>query len=410
MSPSVIVPPRLSALLLCSLVFPFSLIPLACGPDEAQPSRLASVRDSAGIRIVTYPSGVFQDTVPREPVLTIGREGDLDYEFFRISSIVGLASGNVVVANGGTYELRFFDKGGRFLRTVGRNGEGPAEFGFLSGVWVRPGDTLVVNDPGRRRLVYFDSAGAFIRGESYAGDLDNMPGDGEATGPCIFPSLQGLLGEGKRLIHGWGCMQFRGGTGRRPTLLDVDVVGPDGRRNLGAFNVAWVWERGRTDDPRNAYSMIPFQGAMRTAAGADRIYLSQPSEYEIQAYAPDGTLVSLLREDTVPPAVTETDLEMLLAGLPEGRNPFAQDVPLPERFGSYDQLLISHEGDLWARHFRRPGVPNQRWVVFPAGDGDVRRVVLPDLQVESIRDGRIYGRRSDSLGIERVVVLDAGVS
>ena len=93
-------------------------------------------------------------------------------------------------------------------------------------MWLRPGDTLVVVDSGRRRLVYFDSAGTFLGGESYSADLERMPQDGEATGPCIFPAIQGILADGTRLIHGWACMQFQGGEGRRPTTMSVELAGP----------------------------------------------------------------------------------------------------------------------------------------------------------------------------------------
>jgi hypothetical protein len=389
------------------LLATFLTLFLACTAGDRPPaSSRASVRDSAGIRILTFPPGEFADTVSGEPVLTVGREGDPDYEFFRVATVLGLGSGNLMVANGGTHELRFFDGNGQFLRSVGRNGEGPAEFGFLSDVWLRPGDTLVVLDPGRRRLAYFDSAGTFLRGESYSADLAKMQEDGEATGPCLFPGLRGLLADGTRLIHGWGCMQFRGGVGRRPTNMTLELVGEEGRTSLGTFNVAWVWERGSTQDPRESYSMIPFQGTLRHLAGRDRVFVSMLSEYEVRVFDPEGRLVSILREDTVPPPVTDADVDALLAGFPEGRSPFSDDVPTPDRFGSYDLALLSHEGDLWARRVPRPDTEVRRWVVFSADGGGIRRLVLPDVDVQSIRGGRIFARRTDSLGIQTVVVLE----
>jgi hypothetical protein len=155
---------------------------LACDPSASATPSVVAVADSAGVRIVTHPGGPFLDTVPMEPVLSIGREGDPDYEFFRVQQVSTLASGNIVVANGGTSELRFYGPDGTFVRRAGRQGGGPAEFGFLSTVYLRPGDTLAVMDSRRRRLAYFDSAGTFVRGESFGEGLEAFTPDFTTAG------------------------------------------------------------------------------------------------------------------------------------------------------------------------------------------------------------------------------------
>jgi hypothetical protein len=376
-------------------------------PDAARSPERVTVRDSAGIRIVTHPAGPFNDTISPVPLLTIGQEGEPEYEFFRLAHVVSLGSGNVVVANGGTHELRLYESDGRYLRTVGRRGGGPAEWGFLSTVWVRTGDTLAVVDPRRRRMVYFDSAGTFVRGESFAGDLGSRSPEGR--GPCFFPGLMGLLSDGARLIRGWGCMMFEGRVGRRPTIQSMVLVRPDRRDSIGAFNVGWIWERGPTPDPRDSYSLIPFSGAMRHAVGDDRIYLSEGTEMEIKVFDRYGRHVGILREDTLPPPVTRAHRDTYVSERAASSRPHPGDVPFPDRFGSYFHLILSYEGDLWARRYPRPGDELQHWVVFPARDEPARRLVVPDIRVQSVRDGRIYGYRSDTLGIQTVVVLDAGL-
>ena len=379
----------------------------ACSAPDARdsPDRV-NVSDSAGVRIATYPAEDFADTISPVPSLTIGQEGDLDYEFFRISSVVALSSGNVVVANGGTHELRFYGSDGRYLRTIGRRGGGPAEFGFLSTLWVRPGDTLAVLDPNRRRIVYFDSAGTFVRGESFAGDFTAQ--SPESTGPCIFPGLTGLLGDGTHVTRGWGCMQFEGRDGRRPTTQSIGIVRPDREDSAGTFTVAWVWERASATDPRESYSMIPFLGVMAQTVGEDRIYISEGTDFEIKIFDSYGHHVGLLREDTVPPRITQDARDAYLAAQSAAGRPHPRDVPFPERFGSYSQLMVSHEGDLWARRSARPEDEFQYWVVFPTGDQGIRRYVMPDITVKSVRAGRVYGYQSDTLGIQTVVVLDGG--
>jgi hypothetical protein len=392
--------PGVSAVLFAALAF-------ACSARDASESvARVTVRDSAGVQILTYPPGDFSDTISPVPLLTIGQEGEPDYEFFRLGTAASLASGNVVVANGGTHELRFYGPDGEHVRTVGRRGGGPAEFGFLSTLWVRPGDTLAVLDPNRRRVVFFDSAGTLVRGDSYAGDLtDQQP---ESAGPCVFPGLMGLLGDGARVTSEWGCMMFQGRDGKRPTALPVEIVRPEGRENVDIFTAMWVWERASPANPRDLYSPIPFLGRFVFAIGQDRIYISEGMDLEIKIFDAHGRHVGLLREDTVPPRVTDADRDAYVEEQAATPRPLPADVPFPDRFGSYSELLLSFEGDLWARRYPRPGDEVQYWVVFPQGGQEARRVVMPDLSVRSVRDGRIYGHRSDTLGIQTVIVLDAG--
>ncbi len=386
--------------------FMFALA-LACSQaGQNRSSSRATVRDSAGVEIRTFPAGGFTDTLSPVPLLTIGREGDPDYEFFDLRKVVSLGSGNVVVANGGTHELRFYDADGRYLRTVGRRGGGPAEFGFLSDLWVRPGDTLVVLDSSRRRIVFFDSAGTLVREVSYARDLTDQPP--AAAGPCAFPGLMGLMEDGTRVTSGWGCMELQGSEGRRPMGLPVVLVRPEGKVELGSFTAGWIWERASATDLRSAYAPIPFLGSAGYAVGSDRIYLSEGIHFEIRVFDAHGALTGLLREDTVPPTVTEADRraydEEELSS-PSGLPPHG---PFPDRFGSYSGLQLSFEGDLWARHMPRPGDKDQRWLVFSQGGDEIRRVVVPEVRVTSVRAGRIYGYQTDTLGIQTVLVLEAG--
>jgi hypothetical protein len=348
--------------------------------------------------------GPFTDTVPPEPFLTIGEEGELDYEFFWIGEVGALASGNVVVANGGTHELRFYDSNGKFIRTVGRQGEGPAEFGFLSTFRMRPGDTIAVFDTRRRRIVLFDSAGTLVRGQSYAQDLTDQSPDGQY--PCVFPGLMGVLADGTRVTSGWGCMSFQGTDGKRPSMLPVTLVRDGGKVPVQTFAASWVWERGGTDDLREQMSPIPFIGNLTYAVGPDRLYFSEGTEYEIKIFDGEGRLVGMLREDAVPPEVTDADRQAYVETQAETPRPYREDVPFPSRFGSYSALRLSHEGDLWAQRLTAPGDSLQYWVVFSPDGREVRRVVVPDIRVETIRDGLVYGHRSDSLGIQTVVVLD----
>lgn len=371
--------------------------------DEAQePSAGAvTVVDSAGIRIVSHRAGPFLDTVPLEPVLSIGREGDPDYEFFRVRQVSPLASGNVVVANGGTSELMFYGPDGEYLRRVGRRGEGPSEFGFLTTVYTRAGDTLTVRDPRRRRLVHFDSSGTFVRGESFAEELTSA----SPTSMCVFPGLRGLLADGTRLTAGWGCMEFTGADGVRPTMTTIVLARGERRDTIGRFNTNNVWERagGRG---RDAFDLIPFSHVMGWATGRDRVFISQGFDYSVLVYDSTATLTHIFREELTPPPVTGEDRDRYVRELRAQEREHPDDVPFPDRFAAYRRLMVSHEGELWARWADRPTEEMTRWTVYSADGRTIRRVVLPEIEIHAIRDGRIYGHTESELGIQTIVVLE----
>lgn len=149
-----------------------TLLLAACGSAEGDaPPATVETTDSAGIRITLHPRPPAVDTVDPEPVLVIGDEGDPQYEFFRIASVVPLGSGNVVVGNGGSMEIRWYGADGAYLTAAGGPGDGPEELGFLTSVWPWAGDTAAVMDPRRRRLLFFDSAGSFARARSFAEEV-----------------------------------------------------------------------------------------------------------------------------------------------------------------------------------------------------------------------------------------------
>src|SRR5688500_9955104 len=106
-------------------------LPLLAGPTISHAQ--VSVRDSAGIRIVetlTAPSEVaFRWRLSARPVLQIGiDEGEPEYLFSRIAGAARLSDGRVVVADGASNQVRFYDRTGKFIRAVGRKGAGPGEY------------------------------------------------------------------------------------------------------------------------------------------------------------------------------------------------------------------------------------------------------------------------------------------
>ncbi len=84
-------------------------------------------------------------------------------DFVRIVSVVPRADGSLVVADAGAFQLLFFDRTGRRVRTVGRGGGGPGEYRDISGLTALRADTLAVWDRDLRRISILAPDGTYVR-------------------------------------------------------------------------------------------------------------------------------------------------------------------------------------------------------------------------------------------------------
>jgi hypothetical protein len=107
---------------------------------------VASCRDSSAPDVKAWQ---LSDTL-----LRIGTEGVAKAEFHGVAGAVRLTSGEIVVADRGSNQVRYFDPTGTLLRTFGREGAGPGEFRSI-GSLIRFGDTLAVYDRRNSRLTLF---------------------------------------------------------------------------------------------------------------------------------------------------------------------------------------------------------------------------------------------------------------
>jgi hypothetical protein len=173
----------------------FALLPFgatACAdepPNEAFPDD--DIRDFP-IVSTSVTSQTPSWTVSPEPMLRIGQdEGETPYLLAGVSFAARLSDGRVVVANGMSSELRYFDPAGRFLGSVGRRGDGPGEFQVFRRVLLLSPDTLLVYDSGLRRLTKLAPDGSVAEESSVADtwttphDLVAALGDQRYSGTCL---------------------------------------------------------------------------------------------------------------------------------------------------------------------------------------------------------------------------------
>lgn len=102
-----------------------TVLTLGCG-EAPRISDAVTVRDSAGIEIIqkSEPGAAWAEgegwELSERPRLDLGRLGGEEAtQFHDVRGAVRLSGGRVVVANGGTGELRFFGPEGEHLLTTG---------------------------------------------------------------------------------------------------------------------------------------------------------------------------------------------------------------------------------------------------------------------------------------------------
>jgi hypothetical protein len=99
--------------------------------------------------------------LPAEPSFQVGADGGEAYQLDRVRGALRLSNGNIAVLDGGSSELRVFDRDGKHVSTLARKGSGPGE---LQMPWTmyRRGDTIFVVDVRHQHLTLFGPDGELI--------------------------------------------------------------------------------------------------------------------------------------------------------------------------------------------------------------------------------------------------------
>ncbi|MBW3553970.1 MAG: hypothetical protein KY466_10690 [Gemmatimonadetes bacterium] len=363
------------------------------------------VRDSAGVRLVDLDPAAIAGRAAWEvddaPVLRLGgAQGTGPEQFHRLAAALRTDHG-VVVADGGSGEIRWFDSTGAHVRTAGGTGEGPGEFLQLSWIGRGPDGSILAWDRRLRRLSRF-SDGEFL-GDSRPPLPDDRP----------FPVTHGVLPDGT-VIASPGPVyipEAEPGAQRPPMpvwLFSVDEAALD---TVGVFP-------GRAVDLRPARNRgwirteVPYGPTTLVAVAGDEVVIGDNATWELRYFAPNGALVRVVRSPMEPRLVTEADLrrelDRRLEGLPPVeeiragiRASFEQTRPA-ERMPAFDEILGDREGLVWVRAGSERD-PKPAWRVVDA-DGAVAGTVTtpPGLRITDVGPDYVLGIWRDQLEVEYV--------
>ena len=384
---------------------------LAAGCVQSDRDALHSEeRDSAGVTIVTYDPIAFADlprwVVSEAPMVDIGSNIDADprYELFRVESIDELSTGEIVVLNAGTLDVRVYDAAGQYVQSVGRGGSGPGEFGQPRWLLAIAGDTIVVYDHNQRRLTFFSRNGELGRTVDVA---EAAPGHRAALG---------VLQTGSLLIPFASDFppSMTGGLSRDSvTLQRISLTGerlpPFG--TYPGMEMYWL-----VDGNRVMGNALEFGKSLAVAAGDSLIYLGTTDQWEIQVRDHSGNLHRILRVSAKPRPVTRSMIEAFLSQPPDAEGDSAilaqqvalrQAMPFPETSPAFCQLAVDDAENLWVRSYPVHPDSNPDWHVFTAEGRLLAGVRLPErVDVRIISNGRIIGLYKDELAIEHVRVYE----
>jgi hypothetical protein len=377
-----------------------------CGSAEGRSAE--AVRDSAGVRIVesrAAGSGAVPAwRVDEQPAMAIGvAEGAPEYQLAGVRGAIRLASGGVVIANGHSKEVRYYDARGRFVRAVGKEGGGPGEFTSLDAVVPYRGDSVAVWDVGAWRLTVFGPDGGFGRTATVQGVTS------------LVGRLKGAFPDGSFVLAAAGSVEdyLRTDTGERRDSVAYLRFSADGAfadtlaRHAAQEHVA-LQSPGRI-----LIRPILFGRDSYVGVGTGQVFVGQSDAFRIDGVDPRGMPVlsirrlgelrtpsrdEVARARAASEAVGQTQARAAGAGAPRG-----EVLPARPTIPAFDRILVDPQGNLWVREFLLSPEDAQRWSVFdPQGRLAGTARTPAGVEVYQVGADWILGRGLDDLDVEYV--------
>lgn len=376
--------------------------------ERAGSSDAVSVRDSAGVRIVENLAPVWSADTPAwrvadTPSVVIGEEeGRGPYLLSRVSDALSLGDGTIVVADGASLELRWFDPDGRHVRSVGRRGGGPGEFTLFSRLLRTSADSIAMLDirASRVTLVGPDGGlGAIVPLQAA------MPG---------LPSPVYRYADGRLLITSGVPGERRAGEVFQDSLRFA-VFDAEGREATVLFDVPGARRLVTEVGGVRTFPFLPFEGLSSFAADETRVFEGSGRDRRVDVRSVAGVVTGSIRwggpARRVPAEYVARYREDALAVA--ARNPntrpmierYFADVQWPDSLPAYRRLVVDDARNLWVEAFRPNWEREPTWLIFDPGGRWLGELgTPPGFRPTHIAVDRIVGVHTDELGVERVQV------
>jgi len=140
-----------------------------------------------GVKVIKNPGEPLygEITFELEEDLSIGKEDDENYMFYRVRDIALDSNDNIYIMDSGNSRIQKFDSKGQFLQTIGRKGQGPGEFERPRRLSIDSQDNIYVED--REQIKIHDCNGKFRKSISINGSVSEFAVDSEGN---IFANVR----------------------------------------------------------------------------------------------------------------------------------------------------------------------------------------------------------------------------
>lgn len=392
-----------------------------CGDSAAGSAEwTGTVRDSAGIRIVTNPDAGMWVPETRWALaeeLRIGVEsGRPELQF---GSIMGLDvddEGRIYVLDGQAAQIRVFAADGEFERAFGRSGAGPGELSqAAAGAFVTHDGGLLVPDLQNARITRFSSEGE---------PAGSTPLDLAGGIPLAWAvSGDRVLFQQSRLMSIPGQPPIEGGP--RDFILARDAEGAvaDTIAEL-ASGESFTFQGAGGMPQIRIFAPEPLWAV--TTDG--RVVVGMNSEYSLEIRDATGELHTILRRDSQRRPVSQSERDGMRRGMrrawegagmpPEMAGQLEQAVQFEETWPALAALVGGPRGSLWVQRVDPDVAMSEEafgdlqnlqfgspaWDVFDAEGRYLGVVETPEgVTPRRFIGTQMYGVHVDDLGVQRVV-------
>ncbi|MDH5804519.1 MAG: 6-bladed beta-propeller, partial [Gemmatimonadota bacterium] len=340
-----------------------------------------------------------------DPVLTVGVDmGPEEYQFSDVSGILLFDDGSLVVADGGTREIRFFDSEGEFRNSTGGNGEGPGEFRSITGLGRFDGDSVWVYDFWLRRISIFDSEGQFGRTALLNAEIPRLTSLGRVSnGDFIFVQTFSSAGV---------SAENRLGLVRHPVAITAFNSMGEFKDTIGLYPGRELVLR--EEDGRIVMGMPPFGHNAVAAVGGLSVFVGDAEDYEVQVLGPTGDLQRILRRSGLELGISDADreawIERLVSDVPSDVRPGLraqlQDIPAPATRPAYSRIMADQLGFLWVAEYVHVVDQPRVWDVFGLEGQWFGSVETPEnFSPLEIFEDKMVGVHKDDFDVERIWIL-----
>jgi hypothetical protein len=367
------------------------------------------VSDSAGVTIIQNFGGMWTRgnawQVAAEPSLAIGRAtADSNYRLSRVIGATRLDDGTIVLADGGTQELRWFNRDGGFVRSVGGN----TVFASLEWIGRLGSNSVIVFDFGNLQLSVYGAAGEPLQTGTLVVTFQASPS-----------SVKGVFGDSSVLavrdVRSWAPTMIRSGATpeglvRGPTAAFRYHTSGTFLSSAGTFRGAQrIFSKGQSRFVR--VTPPPFGRTTVFAVSEDHFFVGTQDEYELRAYDMDGQLATIVRLERENTPTTQADIDRYkrarLAGVHELQRPDREmeldALPYPETMPAFGPIEVDAAGNLWVASARPFGDERSVWTVFDTQHRMLGTVEIPrDLTVHEIGHDYVLGSVVGEDAVDRV--------